>query len=308
MPQSKHIFGPVPSRRLGRSLGVDIVPLKVCTQNCIYCQLGLNAPTTLERKEYVPAETIITELRQRIEESLDADYITFSGSGEPTLNSALGKMIDEIRKLTETPIAIITNGTLLSDPAVRSDCAKADLVAPSLDAGDTETFQKINAPNENIDFEKFVEGMVTFRKEYDGKIWLEVFFSEGINTTDAQIEKIKAIAARIAPDKIQLNTAVRPTTSPTAVRVSQEKMNAIAAKFGPLAEVAADFSKAQQARQIHTGKETILEMLRRRPCTLEDIAAGLDADSTQIQDALNHLLETAQIKTQQTAGKTFYAI
>jgi wyosine [tRNA(Phe)-imidazoG37] synthetase (radical SAM superfamily) len=308
MGQSTHIFGPVPSRRLGRSLGVDIVPLKVCTQNCIYCQLGIDAKTTLERKEYVPAGIIIQQLRDRINEGLEADYITFSGSGEPTLNSAIGRMIDAVKALTDIPIAIITNGTLLSDPGVRADCAKADLVVPSLDAGDDETFHKINAPNENIDFDEFVEGMIAFRKEYAGKIWLEVFFSEGINTSDEQIEKIKAIAARIAPDKIQLNTAVRPTTSPTAVRVSQEKMNDIAAKFGPLAEVAADFSKAQRTRQVHTGKETILEMLRRRPCTLEDICAGLDADSTQIQDGLNYLLGTNEIKTQQTAGKTFYAI
>ena len=145
MPKKKYryLFGPVPSRRLGRSLGVDIIPLKTCSQNCIYCQLGKDAPQTLQRKEYIPIESVLAELKIKIAEGLEADFITISGSGEPTLHSQLGELIDGIRKLTDIPVAVITNSTLLSDRGVRRDCCKADVVLPSLDAGDPETFQKV---------------------------------------------------------------------------------------------------------------------------------------------------------------------
>ncbi len=239
MAKGGHIFGPIASRRLGRSLGVDIVPLKVCTQNCIYCQLGIDGERTLERKEYVAAEVVLAELKERITEGVEADFVTLSGSGEPTLNSAMGKIIDGIRAITDIPIAVITNGTLLSDPAVRADCCKADLVLPSLDAGDAETFGKINFPHKDIDFDVFVEGLCEFRREYSGRMWLEVFLSEGVNDSDDQVDKIGAIIKRIGPDKVQLNTAVRPTAKESVLRVEQTRLEEIAGRLGGNVEVAA---------------------------------------------------------------------
>ena len=302
----KYLFGPVPSRRLGRSLGVDIVPLKTCTQNCIYCQLGKDAPQAIERKEYVPIDAVLDELKRKIAEGLEADVITISGSGEPTLNSGLGTLIDGIKQLVDAPVVVITNGTLLSRDAVRRDCAKADIVMPSLDAGDPETFQKINHPHAELDFDTFVEGLCRFRQEFKGDYWLEVFFCEGINTDPESIRKIKEQIHLINPDKIQLNTSVRPVTHSEAARVSPEKMNEIAQQLGGSVEVIADFSKHVSATPLADEKQAILDMLRRRPCSLDNICDGLGIHPTIALKAIQQLLETSRIEAEQKKQVTFY--
>ena len=301
----KHLFGPVPSRRLGRSLGVDIIPLKTCTQNCIYCQLGKDALQTLQRKDYVSIEAVLGELEQKIAIGLEADTITLSGSGEPTLHSQLGELIDNIRKLTDIPIAVITNSTLLSDPAVRRDCCKADTVLPSLDAGDAETFKKMNHPHPDLDFEKFTEGLIQFSDEYTGKLWLEVFFCEGINTDDASVQNIAEQIRRINPDKVQINTSVRPIVHAEAARVSEQHLNEIAAALGKSVEVIADFSKQTTATGKRADLQVILETLQRRPCTLDDLCAGLGLSKEQLQPALVKLDVLSKI-TGETINQKFY--
>ena len=305
--QYKYLFGPVPSRRLGKSLGVDLVPLKTCTQNCLYCQLGRDAETTLERKAYVPAEAIVAELRERIAEGLDADYITLSGSGEPTLNSDLGTLIDRIREITTIPIAVITNGTLLSDPQVRRDCAKADVVLPSLDAGDAAMFRRINHPHPDIHFQDFVEGLCRFRDEYAGLIWLEVFFCKGINTDRDSIEKIRRQIERIRPDRIQLNTAVRPPAHQEAMIVDRAELEQIAASLGPTAKVIADFARAQAASGQAVSQEDVYRTLQRRPCTLEDLVASLGISRPQAEAILDALLSSEKVYRDSRMGKTFYS-
>ncbi len=245
-PVYHYLFGPVPSRRLGRSLGVDIVPLKTCTQNCIYCQLGKDAPQTIERKEYVPVEAVLDELKRKVAEGLETDVVTISGSGEPTLNSGLGRLIDGIKQFVDVPVVVITNGTLLSRGDVRRDCAKADIVMPSLDAGDAETFEKMNRPHPGLDFDTFVEGLCQFRREYTGQFWLEVFFCEGVNTDPRSVALMKEHIGRIGPDRIQLNTSVRPVVHPEAARVNPDKLADIARQLGDTAEIIADFSKHVQ--------------------------------------------------------------
>lgn len=303
--ETKYLFGPVPSRRLGLSLGVDIVPLKTCTQNCIYCQLGVFGVQTVERKPYVPIEAVLSELRARIAEGLQADYITLSGSGEPTLNSEMGRLIDGIKKITTIPVAVLTNGTLLADPAVRADCAKADVVLPSLDAGDEATFKKINCPHKDINFSAFVEGLCKFRAGFTGEIWLEVFFCEGINTGDKEIEKIRAAILLIGPDKVQLNTVVRPVADESVVPVEPAKLADIAKRLGPDVEVIADFSGLEGEGNVEANTENIFEMLKRRPCSLEDICNGLGIHR---DEALKHLahLEAASLITSQPAGDTVF--
>lgn len=303
--ETKYLFGPVPSRRLGLSLGVDIVPLKTCTQNCIYCQLGVFGVQTVERKPYVPIEAVLSELRARIAEGLQADYITLSGSGEPTLNSEMGRLIDGIKKITTIPVAVLTNGTLLADPAVRADCAKADVVLPSLDAGDEATFKKINCPHKDINFSAFVEGLCKFRAGFTGEIWLEVFFCEGINTGDKEIEKIRAAILLIGPDKVQLNTVVRPVADESVVPVEPAKLADIAKRLGPDVEVIADFSGLEGEGNVEANTENIFEMLKRRPCSLEDICNGLGIHR---DEALKHLahLEAASLITPQPAGDTVF--
>ena len=170
-----HIFGPVPSRRLGYSFGLDIIPFKTCTYDCIYCQLGKTTDKTSERTEFVPVNVIINELKNKLNKNIRIDYITLSGSGEPSLYSKLDELITEIKSLTSIPLAVLTNGSLLWDRHVQSGLGKADLVIPSLDAGSNETFQKVNRPCRELSFKKMVEGIINFSSEYKNEIWLEVF-------------------------------------------------------------------------------------------------------------------------------------
>jgi len=304
----KYIFGPVPSRRLGRSLGVDIVGLKTCTQNCIYCQLGVNGVTTTERKAYVDVDLVAAELKDKLVCGLEADFITISGSGEPTLNSDIGLLIDQIKEMTDIPVAVITNGTLLNDHQVREDISRADAVMPSLDAADDDTFRAINCPHASLTFKSLVDGLVAFRNEYKGQIWLEVFFCDGVNTSDEQIEKIGRVIAGISPDKVQLNTAVRPTADKMAKAVSQEKLSAIAAKIGFGCEIIAGFPKTAVQESGNADTDKIADMLKRRPCSIKGMSQSLNVSSSSVEQAVALLESKGLVETEQKGGIVFYVL
>jgi wyosine [tRNA(Phe)-imidazoG37] synthetase (radical SAM superfamily) len=304
--EQKYLFGPVASRRLGLSLGVDIIPLKTCTQNCVYCQLGVTGEQTLDRKAYIPIEAVLSELEERLTSGLRADYITFSGSGEPTLHSEIGRLIDGIKEITTIPVAIITNGTLFTNPAVRADCAKADVVLPSLDAGEEATFEKINCPHKDINFAAFVEGLCKFRGEFGGQIWLEVFFCEGINTSEVEIEKIRAAILLIGADKVQLNTVVRPVADKSAVRVESDRLLSIARRLGPNAQVIADFFRTEQAFHMEANAKHVLELLRRRPCSVKDICSSLGLRQNDVLKHLSDLGAAGLIIPQPDANTIFF--
>ncbi|MFH1371696.1 MAG: radical SAM protein [Planctomycetota bacterium] len=304
--RSKHLYGPVPSRRLGRSLGVDIVPFKTCTLDCIYCQLGKTTCKTLRREEYVSVDDILAELNTFLDTGIQADYITIGGSGEPTLHSGLGRLIEGIKKLTPIPVAILTNGTLFYLPEVRADCADADVILPSLDAGDQEIFDKINRPHDQITFERLVDGLCALRKEYTGQIWLEVFFIERFNTDNTQIAKLSEAIERIGPDKVHLNTAVRPTAEPCVEKVPPEKLEEMARRLGPNCEVIADFVSSHCKKNADNITQTLLSMLKRRPCSLDDVCTALGLHPN---DALKHLADFEKqglIKSEKKSGKTFF--
>ncbi|MGC9054862.1 MAG: radical SAM protein, partial [Candidatus Hydrogenedens sp.] len=184
-----HVFGPVYSRRLSKSLGIDLVPFKTCTQDCVYCQLGPTTCKLLERASFCNVGEVISELRLKLE-TVSPNFITIAGSGEPTLCKELGTVISEIKKITPIPLAVLTNGSLLYQSDVRKDLIQADIVCPSLDAGDDYTFQKVNRPIPTIDFETFLNGLIQFRSEYSGKIWLEVLLVRGITDTQEEVIKI----------------------------------------------------------------------------------------------------------------------
>jgi len=315
-PQYAYLYGPVPSRRLGLSLGVDIVPAKVCTLDCIYCQIGRTSLTTLVRKPYLPASQILAELADRIRHGLSCDYITLTGSGEPTLNTELGCLIDQVRALTDIPIALITNGTLLYDPAVQRDAAKADVVLPSLDAGNEAAFDMMNRPCPGLDFRTFLQGLIDFRVLYRGSIWLEVFLIEGINTSDAELQSLRECIARIRPDKVHLNTAVRPTAEPGIKPLDPARLQAIAQRMGPDCEVIADFSTAHphhlpdslhSLAQADQTAESIFAMLKRRPCSIDDLCSALGLTRTAALAALKVLTAANRIHTTSKAGRVFYA-
>jgi len=304
--KKQYLYGPVPSRRLGRSLGVDIVPFKVCTLDCVYCQLGRTTDKTIKRQNYVPVKAVWSELKKWLAKGLKADFIAISGSGEPTLHCRLGELIDGIRQITTIPVAILTNGTLLYRQDVRTDCAKADVVLPSLDAADQQTFQKINRPHHNISIDKLVEGLSAFRSEFSGQIWLEVFLVEGLNTDTEQIARIKDAIERISPDKVQLNSAVRPTAEANIRRLDAQKLQTIAKQLGERCEVVADFLPPPHAQDIKGKAEDVLSMLKRRPCSLNDICSALGMQHNEALKYISHFHQQGLIDCQQRNGMTFF--
>jgi len=304
----KYFYGPVPSRRLGRSYGVDIVPFKVCTLDRVYCQLGKTTDRTIERKDYGPIEPILAELRETLAEGLEADFITIAGSGEPTLNLRLGELIEGIKKITDIPVAILTNGTLLYKEDVRADCAKADVVMPSLDAGDEQTFQRINQPHNDISIENLISGLCAFREGFAGQIWLEVFFVEGLNTDAEQISKIRDAIELIHPDRVQLNTAVRPTAEAHIKRVDAEKLQAIAVHLGPKCEVVANFSLSHHGRGLENKAEDVLLILKRRPCSLDDICSGLGIGRNEALKYITGLQHKGIIHSEKKDGRIFFKV
>jgi wyosine [tRNA(Phe)-imidazoG37] synthetase (radical SAM superfamily) len=302
----RYIFGPVPSRRLGRSLGVDVVPFKLCPLDCVYCQLGRTTDKVVVRRDYAPIDEVVVELKQRLDEGIEADFVTISGSGEPTLHSKLGELIDRIRKITKIPIAILTNSVLFDDPSVRADCCKADVVLPSLDAAEQRTFERINRPCANISIENVISGLCEFRNEFNGQIWLEVFFVDGINTTTQQIADIHSAIGRIRPDKVQLNTAVRPTADSNITVMTRDRLEQIASQLGDKAEVIADFSAGRLDRHIARSAEDILDMLRRRPCSMEDICRGLEMPPNEVIKHIEILLGRGLIESVNRSGIVCY--
>ena len=242
----KYLFGPVPSRRLGRSLGVDLTPFKTCNFNCIFCQLGATTNHTAERKSYVPVEQVEEELRHWLAEDGQADQITLAGSGEPTLHAEFGRVIDFVKENSKIPITLLTNGAGMIDPDVRAAAARADTVKISLSAWDEESYQLINRPCSGMTFKSLVEGEIKFREEFSGRLLLEVFLLEGINDNSAAVKKIAEYAAKIRPDQVQLNTSVRPAAEEIVHLVPHEKMLGFTGFFKPPAEVIANFSSKGQ--------------------------------------------------------------
>jgi wyosine [tRNA(Phe)-imidazoG37] synthetase (radical SAM superfamily) len=299
------VFGPVPSRRLGRSLGVDLIPFKTCSYDCIYCQLGRTTRKTVERTEWIPLETVMEDLKPKL--ALKPDWITLSGSGEPTLYSRLDELIDGIHALTDVPVAVLTNGSLLWQPEVRKQLMKADLVIPSLDGGDPETFQTINRPAPEISFETMLEGLIAFRQEFKNPYWLEILLLDGINADGEPLEHLIRCASAIAPDRIQLNTATRPPAEKYAVQVSQTRLNEIATQFNPPAEIIADYRGVHAQTDFVIQKTTILEMLSRRPCTLDDVADGLGIHRNEAIKYIEELKTANLLEIRKSGEQTFYS-
>jgi len=298
------IFGPVPSRRLGRSLGVDLVPFKTCTYDCIYCQLGRTTCKTVRRKEWVPLEQVVAELERELH--LRPDYITLSGSGEPALYSRLGELIDRIKATTPIPVAVLTNGSLLWREDVRDGLLRADLVIPSLDAGRQATFRAVNRPHEQITFRLMLDGLIEFRRLFKGQYWLEVFLLAEYNDTEDEIAELVRAVDRIKPDRVQLNTVSRPPAEDVAEAVPADLLDELASVFRPAAEVIADFRGVHQEAEFAPKREAILALLQRRPCSVEDIASGLRAHPNEVVKHLEGLAAQGLVAPPRRPGDRFY--
>ena len=305
--EQKYIFGPVPSRRLGRSLGVDLVPYKTCTFDCIYCDLGRTTNKTTSRQSFVSPEEIQKELELTLS-VLDKKpvFITLSGSGEPTLNNNIGQIIRGAKEITSIPIAVLTNSSLLSLDEVRRDLSEADVVLPSLDAITPALFEYINRHHPSLKIEEIISGLIQFRRQYRGQIWLEILFCRGVNDSKEEIEKLKEVIERIEPDRIQLNTPVRPPAEDFVFPLTLGQLEEIRKTLGDKAEIIPEFT-APLGEEFNSVKDTeILNLIKRRPCTTEDISKALGLRIDEVVKHLDHLTKTGAIRYRMYEHRCYY--
>lgn len=310
MSISNYFYGPVPSRRLGFSLGVDLFSGKTCTFDCLYCQLGHCGKKTAGRFYSLKPAKFKAELKAIADRDQKIDYITISGSGEPTLHKDLDKIITVIKKITnhKYPVAVITNSSLLYLKKVRNELKPADLVVPSLDAASPETFSKINRPVKGITFERIVNGLIRLRKEFKGKIWLEIMLISGVNDTKPEIDKFRKIIDKINPDKIQLNLPVRPAGTKLPLP-SKSKIDRVKKALGKNCEVVVKFSSVSGRSRVSMDLEKdIINFLKVRPATFDDLARSLAANPNQIIKQLTLLLKNKSIKERMIKRVKYFVI
>jgi len=302
----RHVYGPVPSHRLGRSLGVDLVPFKTCTYNCIYCQLGRTTDLTITRREYVPVDEILIQLREKLRTGPTPDYVSLAGSGEPTLHARIGKLIAGIKRLTRIPVAVLTNGLLLSMRDIQDALMEADLVLPSLDAGDADLFRLVDRPHAQIEFDAMVDGLAVFRERFTKPVWLEVMLLAGITGIRAEVEKIAALARRIRPERVQINTITRPPCEEFAYPVSPDVMAAFARLFGRGASVVSEHRPRRAAGSGTLADGDILALLTRRPCTARGISDGLGLHLGEVTKRLDILIDRRAVTPVRKNGSVFF--
>jgi len=292
------------------SLGIDIVPKKVCSLNCVYCEVGKTTKLTTERKEYVLCDKVEQELKHYFENNPDPEYFTLSGSGEPTLNSKLEKIILFLKQnRPKIPVAVLTNGTLLYDKKVREELKYADILLPSLDAATEFTFKKINRPAANLSVKKYIQGLIEFRKEFSGEIWLEVFILPGYNDNEQELLKFKHILQKIQPDKIQLNTLDRPGVIPDLFSAEKSQLQSIENFWGSNVEIIAFPQKRKKiGSYIENIESTIIQTISRRPCTLSDLEKMTGMHINEINKYLDVLEDDDKIESNRQQRGVFYKI
>ena len=307
----KYLFGPVPSRRLGVSLGIDLIPKKVCSLNCVYCEVGKTTNLTIKRDEYIKYDEIIKELASFMKNSPKLDYITFSGSGEPTLNIYLGKIIKYIKNnYKNVKLALLTNGTLVYDDNLRKEIMDVDVILPSLDAGSDKIFRKIDRPVKKLNLKTYINGLVSLRNEYNGEIWLEVFLLKDYNDNKEELLLIKDAILKINPNKIQLNTLDRPGVISNLKALTKNELNEVIELWGlPNIEVIANPPQRVNISSYNDDIENkILNMISRRPSTLNDLHNLLAIHINEINKYLGVLEENNKIEAIKENRGIFYQL
>ena len=309
--KTKRVFGPVLSKRLGNSLGIDVIPHKTCSYNCIYCQLGSEENTITDLKNYYSVDEIIYELKEALLNNKNIDYITFTGSGEPTLYKDLKKLIYEIKQITDIPVCIITNGSLLYKQEMRSNLLLADLVIPSLDAGNEDTFKLIDNPNKEIDFDKMVEGLIEFKKVFKGEYWLEIFLLKDINDSEDELDDIIKIVNKIKPDRIQLITATRRVANEKAKALTDEELKKIKKYFKARCDIEIDIPSVSDNHKGNSKKiteEDIVNFLIRQPDTAYLIAKSFNEEEKRVKELLDTLIKKNKVREEIVNGVVSYAV
>ena len=309
----QYIFGPVPSRRLGSSLGVDLVPFKTCSMDCVYCECGATTCLTLERKEYVPVDDILKELDGFLSTGPELNYITFSGGGEPTLNSGIGRIISHLKShYPHYKICLLTNSTFLGDRALIEELKNIDLIVPSLDASSEDEFSKINKPPPSLKLSDIINNLLNFRKHSSALFWLELFIVPGVNDSGESIKRFVKIIKEIKPDKVQLNSLDRPGTEDWVKSVSHESANLFLEAIKPYAEVEIiakfkyDNNASSEKAVSDNVEDKIIKLISRRPFTIEDILFTLPGEKALIEQALKNLRKDGKISEERKERGIFY--
>jgi wyosine [tRNA(Phe)-imidazoG37] synthetase (radical SAM superfamily) len=306
----RHIFGPVPSRRLGQSLGIDPIPFKTCNWNCVYCQLGRTSPLTNERRDFFPPDEIVAEADAAVKahQPGEIDWITFVGSGEPTLHASLGAMIRKLKMLTALPIAVITNGSLLYRPEVREELAAADAVLPTLDAGTDLLYRRINRPLAGLDFDRFVEGLVSFREQYSGRLWVEVMLVAGLNDTEQALDDLAQVLRRIRPDEVHLNSPIRPPCEPW-VRPTDALGYARAARIlGEVARVVHPAAGVLDLSGFSNVVDAIVAVITRHPVSEDELLQALNRwQPGHVRESLSDLERSGRAQVITRGGQRFWS-
>jgi wyosine [tRNA(Phe)-imidazoG37] synthetase (radical SAM superfamily) len=306
----KYVFGPVPSRRLGQSLGIDTIPLKTCNWNCVYCQLGRTQPLVNERKEYYPPEEILAEVREALETHKpgEIDWVTFVGSGEPLLQAGMGWLIRQVKGMTQMPLAVITNGSLLYLPEVRQELVAADAVLPTLDAGTAELYRQINRPHPELTFERLVEGLVAFRESYWGKLWVEVMLVRGLNDTPQALWEIAKVLKRIQPDAVHINLPTRPPAETWVQPPTDESLMQAMAILGNVAEVVHPAEGSFDLSGYDSPIDAVIGIITRHPMRQEELERTLGRWAPgQVSQALADLAASGRAQVVERYGVRFWS-
>ena len=313
----KRLFGPVPSRRLGQSLGIDPIPLKTCNWNCVYCQLGRTRPVTNERRTFFKKEVILGQVKEALESHKpgDIDWITFVGSGETTLQKGLDEMINGIKEFTDIPVAVITNGSLLYRPEVRHELLVADAVLPSLDAGNPSLYRCINRPHPACTFERLVDGMVAFREEYQGHLWVEVMLLKDVNDDEVSLGEIAEYLEKINPEEIHVTQPTRPPAETWVKPPDEAGLERAHTIFGGVAKIILPAKGSFDLSSDENLLESIVGIITRHPMKESELIDTLSKwSSDEVRETLNQLVESgrAQLVTRSSvrfwsASEAYYA-
>lgn len=304
MDLSSRLYGPVPSRRFGLSLGVDLVPRKTCPYDCIYCQVGPTTEHTDRRATFVPADDLAQAVARALEVGPRPEVITLAGSGEPTLQSPLDTVIERLRTFG-LPVVLLTNGALLHRPDVLAEALRADVLAPSLDAPDEHTFARINRPVPGLTFGSMFQGVAEAIRRHP-RVRLEVMLVPGVNDGEPQLRAFEEILAELRPWAIDLNTPVRPAPGRVVQPIAPERMEAIARRFGPAARVIAEYSGRTPEGPDPDIERRILETIARRPCTAADLAQSLGLTGPASAKILERLVRSGRAVRQTNGGEVFF--
>lgn len=306
----KYVFGPVPSRRLGQSLGIDTIPLKTCNWNCVYCQLGRTQPLTNERKEYFPTEEILAEVEKALQthQPCEVDWVTFVGSGEPTLHSRIGWLIRAVQGITELPVAVITNGSLLYLPELRRELSAAEAVMPTLDAGTAELYRQINRPHPETTYERLLAGLIAFRQEYSGRLWVEVMLVRGMNDTPQALRDIAKALLRVEPDAIHISLPTRPPVETWVQIPHEESLLQARAILGHIAEVVHPAEGSFDLSGYENPIDAVVGIITRHPMRQEELERTLDRWSPgQVNQALAELAVSGRAQVVERYGVRFWS-